>query len=96
MTYAELLRYFFAHGYRRVERDDRLFDVFPSETRERGVELWELWGPHEISLVKVELPYKKDPIAYTISRPDHEKALLEGEQRDLQMFESTDDFLSPG
>ena len=33
-----------AADYERVERDDRLLDVFRQETAEKGVQLWVKWG----------------------------------------------------
>lgn len=30
-------------GFNRVEPDDRILDVFPTQTRVKGVELWEKW-----------------------------------------------------
>lgn len=40
MIYQDLLRALYHAGYTRIERDDRLLDVFPKETREKGIELW--------------------------------------------------------
>ena len=42
-----------AAGFMRVERDDRLIDVFTQETLEKGVTLWEKWGEDEIEIVRI-------------------------------------------
>lgn len=53
MTYAELREKLLAEGFERVERDDRLLDVFPDDTREKGIELWVKWGEEVIQIARV-------------------------------------------
>jgi len=40
-----------------VERDDRLLDIFPAETREKGIELWEKWSANTVEIIRFHLPY---------------------------------------
>jgi hypothetical protein len=55
--YSELLQELWQAEYGRVERDDRLLDVFPAEDREKGVELWERWDDEVIKILRVRVPY---------------------------------------
>lgn len=45
-----------ADGFERVERDDRLLDVFPKEIREKGIELWDKWGAESVEIVRLHVP----------------------------------------
>ncbi len=66
-----------AAGFELVARDDRLFDVFPKETREWGVELWEKWANKHVELVRIRVPYsEKNVTLYRILRTEIEAALL--------------------
>ena len=69
-----------SEGYYPVPRDDRLFDVFPELTRDRGVELWEKWNLKEIALVQIkhQVP-KAKPTYLTMARQKIETALLAGQ-----------------
>lgn len=88
MDYAELLGHLQEAEYRRIERDDRLLDVFPVETREKGVELWEQWSEHEVHLLRVRLPYDAKKLKlYALARAQLEKLLLNNETADLANFE---------
>ncbi len=40
-------------GFNRVERDDRLLDVFPKETIEKGVEIWEKWTGDQVEIMRI-------------------------------------------
>lgn len=40
-------------GFSRIERDDRLLDVFPKETIEKGIELYEQWTDTEVEIVRI-------------------------------------------
>jgi hypothetical protein len=57
MTYPELLQQLWQAGYGRVERDDRILDVFPNEDREKGVELWERWDTDVVKILRVRVPF---------------------------------------
>lgn len=59
-------------GFMRVERDDRLVDVFTKETLEKGVTLWEKWGDTEIELVRV---HNGKQTRHRVVRADVEAAL---------------------
>lgn len=74
MMYADSLE---QANFVRVERDDRLLDVFPKENREKGVELWERWDKDMVELVRVRLPYveKRQPQHFVILRTEIEEAL---------------------
>ena len=88
MDYAELLEHLREAEYRRIERDDRLLDVFPVQTREKGVELWEHWGEHEVHVVRVRLPYDASQLTlYALARAQLEKLLLRNETAQLTDFE---------
>lgn len=76
MTYSELLRLLFQAGFTRVERDDRLLDIFPTEDREKGVELWECWQAETIRILRVRLPFKAEQLKlYGFSRTGLEALL---------------------
>ncbi|MCE9643275.1 MAG: hypothetical protein K8Q97_03045 [Candidatus Andersenbacteria bacterium] len=40
-------------GFSRIERDDRLLDVFPKESIEKGIELWEKWTDTEVEIIRI-------------------------------------------
>jgi hypothetical protein len=63
-----------------------LLDVFPKETREKGVELWEQWDTDVVQLVRVTVPYnEKKTRHYLFKRADIEKALREHTELRLDM-----------
>lgn len=77
MRYQEFVNQLRRDYFTRVERDDRLFDVFPLETREKGIELWEKWGEQDVELVRV-LPYDEaKTVMLCWPREALEKLLLE-------------------
>lgn len=87
MGYGDLLRLVFRAGFTRVERDDRLLDIFPVEDREKGIELWEHWGKRHIQILRVKLPF--DPaklILYQIKRTQLESLLIENTTEELAQF----------
>lgn len=87
LGYGDLLRLVFKAGFTRVERDDRLLDIFPVEDREKGVELWEHWGKRHIQILRVKLPF--DPtklILYQITRTQLESLLIENTTEELAGF----------
>lgn len=63
-----------AEGFERVERDDRLLDVFPNEISEKGIELWDKWGADTVEIIRIHIP--KEITRHTFSRKDIEKALV--------------------
>lgn len=64
-----------AEGFERVERDDRLLDVFPKEVREKGIELWDKWGADTVEIVRVYTQGKKKNTRHTYSRKILEELL---------------------
>ncbi len=73
-----------AEGYNRVERDDRLLDIFPKETPGKGVELWEKWpAPHSSKsevgddTIKIIRLWNGKQTEYTFPRQEIELALKE-------------------
>lgn len=80
----DLYNKFIAQGFERVERDDRLLDVFPDETREKGIELWDKWTGDTVEIVRFHLPQGEKGISgYTFQRQEIEKALLQNRKLDL-------------
>ncbi|MBI1833279.1 MAG: hypothetical protein HYR90_00455 [Candidatus Andersenbacteria bacterium] len=67
-------------GFSLVERDDRLLDVFPRESAEKGVELWEKWTPTEIKIVRI---HNEKQSHRTFLRHTVETALSENRKLDL-------------
>lgn len=65
-------------GFTRVERDDRLLDVLPTQTREKGIELWEKWSPEVVELVRIRLPHDENKVErLSIPRKKIEAALID-------------------
>ena len=88
MTYEELLLTLSECGYERVERDDRLLDVFPRENREKGVELWTLWQPTSVRILRVRLPYSESSLRlFELPRNKVEKLLLKNIRAELEVFQ---------
>lgn len=73
----DLYNQFIADGFERVERDDRLLDVFPNETREKGIELWDKWTDDTVEIIRIHLPKGAKSInRHTYPRAEIEQALL--------------------
>ena len=91
MTYIDLINKLAQSGFNRVERDDRLLDVFPTEISEKGIELWERWDQVHISLVRIHLPFRPKFIKYyKLPRLKIEKSLYENKVRSLSRFKVVD------
>jgi len=87
MTYGELLQAVYEAGYMRVERDDRLLDVFPKESRVKGVELWERWDKEVVKILKIRMPFVvKKMELYEIPRKKLEKLLMKNIVAELEVF----------
>jgi hypothetical protein len=72
-------------GFERVERDDRLLDVFFGHDREKGIELWDKWGDDTVEIIRLHIPKERKGMQkYVLSRESIEKALLEYQQLDLE------------
>lgn len=101
MAYTDLLRALYEHGYDRVERDDRLLDVFTRESREKGVELWEKWprsagrvsrsarwDDQNIKILRVRFPFDPDKLElFTLARGQLESLLTRNQTAQLDDFE---------
>lgn len=80
-------------GFNRVERDDRLLDIFPAETAEKGVELWERWTKDVVTIVRLRQPVSlKTVTAYKVRRSILEQWLLANEARRLTDLEQIEAF----
>jgi hypothetical protein len=87
MTYPELLRQLWEAGYGRIERDDRLLDVFPTEDREKGVELWEKWNAETVKILRVRLPYTEKKLElYLFEKLVLEQLLQHNTAQDLSEY----------
>ncbi len=73
-----------AEGFERVERDDRLLDVFPNEISEKGIELWDKWSEDSVEIIRIHIPKGKKGITRsTFSRKDIEEALKNNQKMQL-------------
>ena len=91
MTYEELLLKLMASDWQRVERDDRLLDIFPEEDREKGVELWEQQHGIDTLILRVRLPFSEDGLKlYTIAGAQLQHLLLQNTESNLADFEETE------
>lgn len=71
-------------GFERVERDDRLLDVFMGHDREKGIELWDKWEKDTVEIIRLHIPKERKGIRrYTLSRQSVEKALLLNQKLEL-------------
>lgn len=84
MEYLNLLNILARAGFTRIERDDRLLDVFLEEIREKGIELWEYWGKDTVYLIRIHLPFRPKFIKlYQIPRSKIEQLLQQNKTRKL-------------
>ncbi len=75
-SYGHLLGLFFRARFTRIERDDRLLDIFPAEDREKGIELWEKWELATVHLVRVRIPFTIEALKlYRFGREEMEALL---------------------
>ena len=77
MIYSRLKEKLLKKGFNIVERDDRLLDIFPILTREKGVELWSKWGNDTIYFVSAYIDLPSAPSkSFKLTRHQVESALL--------------------
>lgn len=96
MTYSKLKQQLYQTNFTRVERDDRLLDVFPEEIRAKGVELWEQWNRDTVKILRLRLPYDNKMITtFTLNRRELEHALLENSNKKLADFQVPATYASP-
>lgn len=87
MDYIHFISSLAQSGFTRVERDDRLLDVFPSEQSEKGIELWEKWDAKTIHLVRIHLPFRKKFVKhYRLPRQKIERTLYENTKKQLGKY----------
>lgn len=73
-----------ADGFERIERDDRMLDIFPNETREKGIELWDKWTKAEVEIIRIHLPKGEKGISrYKFQRQVIEHALVQNKKMQL-------------
>ncbi len=78
-VYNELI----SEGFERVERDDRLLDVFPKEVREKGIQLWDRWNADTVEIVRVYTQGKKKNTKHTLNRTSVETLLRRYKKSEL-------------
>ena len=79
-----------AGSWQRIERDDRLLDIFPTEDRDKGVELWELQRDTETLLLRVRIPFTDTALKlYTLASAQLRHLLEHNTTSDLSSFEET-------
>jgi hypothetical protein len=94
VTYIELISKLAQNGFTRIERDDRLLDVFPTEITDKGIELWERWEATHISLVRLHLPFRPKFVKYyRIPRSTIETALYQNKTKQLSRFKTVPTFV---
>jgi hypothetical protein len=72
-------------GFERVERDDRLLDVFPQEDREKGIELWDKWSTDTVEIIRFHAVMGRKGISnYSFPRKHIEQALVENTKLELE------------
>ena len=87
MIYGELFLALYEADYERVERDDRLLDVFSRETKEKGVELWERWDAEVVRILRVRLPFSATDLKlFEIPLKEIEELLEENRRADLATY----------
>jgi len=63
-------------GFLRVEHDDRLLDILPTQTRDKGIELWDKWEESNVTIIRLRLPFNpKKRQVFTLSRLKLEQTL---------------------
>lgn len=87
MQYSQLTKKLLERGFTRVERDDRLLDVWPKEVPARGVELWQKWTDQEVQLVRLRLPFSEKKLSLILlPRPEIERMLIDYEAKPLDSY----------
>lgn len=81
----ELYAEFEQEGFERVERDDRLLDVFPAEDREKGIELWDKWNADTVDIIRFHAVMGRKGVSrYSFPRKHIEQALIENTKLELK------------
>lgn len=85
-NYPEFIRDLMNNRFDRVERDDRLLDIFPNENREKGIELWERWDDDSVTIARLHLPLTKEPLYFSIPRSELEMLLSTHSKASLDKY----------
>jgi hypothetical protein len=89
MNYQQLTQKLLANGFTRVERDDRIIDIFPDQIRLKGVELWERWSPQKVTFIKLSIPYHTQKTeAFSAPKEIIESLLKTNKTTSLESLES--------
>ncbi len=76
MNYTEITQSLQEAGYLRVEKDDRLLDILPTDTRRYGIELWEKWTNTTVQITRFHSPLNiKKTQLFSIPRQEIEQNL---------------------
>lgn len=66
MKYEEARKILEEHNFERAERDDRIFDVFTKEIRDKGVELWDRYTKGKLTIIRLPVyPFRPKGITVT-------------------------------
>jgi aspartate aminotransferase-like enzyme len=85
--YKDIVNELLKEGFQRVERDDRLHDVFPRQTREKGIELWEKVGKTTVTIVRLREASASQKIQrFVILRPKLVSLLTQYRQCSLEKY----------
>lgn len=86
-SYEKFAKQMISLKYRRVERDDRILDILPKQTREKGVELWEKIHAKKVTIIRLRLPYNpKKTNTFSLPLFELETALHSNTQLSLDNF----------
>ena len=95
MPYLVLTAQLLSQGYQRVERDDRLLDILPTHTREKGIELWEKNESDQVIILRFSLPPDTKKItAHSIPHSRLTKSLQNNTPLLLEEFQLSQPLLS--
>ena len=95
MPYLVLTEQLLSQGYQRVERDDRLLDILPTHTREKGIELWEKNESDQVIILRFSLPPDTKKItAHAIPHSRLTKSLQNNTPLLLEEFQLSQPLLS--
>lgn len=83
VNYSRFLHIMYQARFQRVEKDDRLLDVFKGEDREKGIELWERWDKDNIYLIRLHVA---DIALHVIPHPKLTRALLKNRRLKLSAY----------
>lgn len=88
MKYEEARQVLEAHHFQRAERDDRIFDVFAKEIRDKGVELWDRYSEEQLTVARLPVyPFRPKGITVTaIPKKKIEELLQQNKQTSLSDF----------